>query len=233
MTGWGRRRRVSGSVVLAIGLLAAADAYGGQAAPAEVVADYRAWVTTQPDDVRARYPESYREHLAGLGFDPPLIERRIEIVALHTEPNAFLVEMTKSRPVGTALDVGRGQGRNALYLAAEGWEVTGLDPAGEAVALARERWDLILLSDIEARTLVDEIVASLRPGGLLVLEAFPGDAAEGPSMGRGAALATDELVGLFDALQIVRYEDTVTRADVGPDAPIRVVRLAAVKPTRD
>ena len=28
---------------------------------------------------------------------------------------------------GTALDVGMGQGRNALFLARQGWDVTGFD----------------------------------------------------------------------------------------------------------
>ena len=31
------------------------------------------------------------------------------------------------QPTGRALDVAMGQGRNALYLAAQGWQVTGVD----------------------------------------------------------------------------------------------------------
>ena len=54
----------------------------------------------------------------------------------NTQPNAFLVEMVKGRAPGAALDVGMGQGRNALYLAQQGWAVTGFDPADKAVAQA-------------------------------------------------------------------------------------------------
>src|SRR5438445_3611367 len=54
------------------------------------------------------------------------------------KPNAFLVEMTRQRKPGRALDVGMGQGRNSIYLAQQGWDVTGFDPADEGVRQARE-----------------------------------------------------------------------------------------------
>jgi SAM-dependent methyltransferase len=40
---------------------------------------------------------------------------------------------------GRALDLGCGMGRHALYLAAHGWHVTGLDSAGRALRIARRR----------------------------------------------------------------------------------------------
>ena len=46
-------------------------------------------------------------------------------------PNKFLVEMVKGRKPGLALDVAMGQGRNALYLASQGWRVTGIDISDE------------------------------------------------------------------------------------------------------
>src|SRR5262245_43630304 len=42
-------------------------------------------------------------------------------------PNAFLVRIMSDRRPGTALDVGMGQGRNAIWLAERGWNVTGFD----------------------------------------------------------------------------------------------------------
>jgi 2-polyprenyl-3-methyl-5-hydroxy-6-metoxy-1,4-benzoquinol methylase len=57
--------------------------------------------------------------------------------AFNTKSNEFLVEMAKSRKSGTALDVGMGQGRNAIWLAQQGWDVTGFDPADKAVGLAK------------------------------------------------------------------------------------------------
>jgi len=53
------------------------------------------------------------------------------------KPNAFLVEVTRDRRPGKALDVGMGQGRNSLYLARHGWDVTGFDASDQGVRLAR------------------------------------------------------------------------------------------------
>lgn len=82
----------------------------------------------------------------------------------------------------TALDVGMGLGRNAIYLAQQGWTVTGFDPADKAVAQANEaarksgvslttvvqgsedfdfgtnRWDLVLLSYVSVRDIVEKVV---------------------------------------------------------------------------
>jgi tRNA/tmRNA/rRNA uracil-C5-methylase (TrmA/RlmC/RlmD family) len=58
--------------------------------------------------------------------------------AFNTAPNAFLVEMVKGRKPGRALDVAMGQGRNTIWLAQQGWDVTGFDPADQAVGVARE-----------------------------------------------------------------------------------------------
>jgi len=46
------------------------------------------------------------------------------------------VEVAKSLTPGLALDIGMGQGRNAVWLAERGWEVTGLDISGEGIRQA-------------------------------------------------------------------------------------------------
>ena len=46
------------------------------------------------------------------------------------KPNSLLVQAVKGRRPGKALDVGMGEGRNAIYLAKQGWKVTGIDRAG-------------------------------------------------------------------------------------------------------
>ena len=50
----------------------------------------------------------------------------------------FLAETIKRKKPGTALDIGMGEGRNAIFLAAQGWEVTGFDISDVGVKLARE-----------------------------------------------------------------------------------------------
>ncbi len=44
-------------------------------------------------------------------------------------PNSLLIQAVKGRQPGKALDVGMGEGRNAIYLAKQGWKVTGIDRA--------------------------------------------------------------------------------------------------------
>ena len=60
-----------------------------------------------------------------------------ERVHASTAPSRFLVaEVADLRP-GTALDVACGAGRNAVWLAEQGWRVTGVDFSGVALRMAR------------------------------------------------------------------------------------------------
>jgi len=57
-------------------------------------------------------------------------------------PDTRLVELVEGEPrlePGRALDLGCGAGRNTLYLARHGWNVTGIDMIGRAVDKARSR----------------------------------------------------------------------------------------------
>lgn len=123
-------------------------------------------------------------------------------------PNRMLAELVADVPSGSALDLGSGQGRNALWLAEVGHHVTGLDLSPVAVdqarAAAAERgldarfeavdlkswdpagdvWDLVVLSylqlDEPVRRLVHAKAAqSVAPGGRLVLVAHHRDNLEG------------------------------------------------------
>ena len=62
--------------------------------------------------------------------------RRIRFNAL---PNGLLVETAHPLLPGTALDMHMGEGRNALHLAALGWQVTGVDVADQALAYAHKQ----------------------------------------------------------------------------------------------
>ena len=59
------------------------------------------------------------------------------------EPNRFVVQELAHLPPGRALDLAAGEGRNAVWLAARGWQVTAVDFSRVAVErgrrLARER----------------------------------------------------------------------------------------------
>lgn len=54
-------------------------------------------------------------------------------------PNPRLVEHAVDLALGTALDVGCGEGADAIWLAARGWQVTGLDLSTVALDRAAER----------------------------------------------------------------------------------------------
>jgi 2-polyprenyl-3-methyl-5-hydroxy-6-metoxy-1,4-benzoquinol methylase len=172
--------------------------------------------------------------------------------SFNLKPNRLLVEAVKEVSPGRALDVGMGQGRNALYLAQQGWEVTGIDLAEEGIRQAREqaqakglklnallqswddydfsieRWDLIALIYVGARDLADKVVKALKPGGLLVIEAFHSDAARSRSIGSGVVFDTDELKRLFPSLRVVRYEEPEDIGDFGLQK-VRLVRMIAQK----
>jgi SAM-dependent methyltransferase len=169
----------------------------------------------------------------------------------NRNPNSLLVQAVQGRRPGKALDVGMGEGRNAIYLAKQGWKVTGIDRAEGALAVARqqafqqgvritpilqsdeefdwggEQWDLIAVLYVSAvRGNVEKIRDSLRPGGLVVVEAFlkrPGDQKSGTVYEPG------ELRKLFDkGFQILHYEESETVADYG-QKNMKMVRLIACK----
>jgi SAM-dependent methyltransferase len=56
-------------------------------------------------------------------------------------PNKLLAETIIELEPGSALDVAMGEGRNSIFLAARGWQVTGFDIANEALDSIRKRAD--------------------------------------------------------------------------------------------
>lgn len=53
------------------------------------------------------------------------------------EPNRFVREQCERLPVGEAVDLACGEGRNAVWLARLGWRVTGVDYSAVAIDRAR------------------------------------------------------------------------------------------------
>jgi SAM-dependent methyltransferase len=71
------------------------------------------------------------------------------------EPNRFLVAETQDLTPARALDIGAGEGRNALWLAARGWKVTAVDFSEVAISKGRRIADD---KDID----IEWVVADLR-----------------------------------------------------------------------
>ncbi len=110
-------------------------------------------------------------------------------------PNQFVETHLADLPPGTAVDLGSGEGRNAVWLAAKGWYVTAVDFSSAGLAKARrlasasdvvvdfveadalvyepsDPVDLVLISylqvdEYDQRTLLERARSWLTPGGTL------------------------------------------------------------------
>jgi len=64
-----------------------------------------------------------------------------DVANVDFTPSPLLVEVADLLPPGRALDLACGPGRNALFLASLGWQVTAVDRSPVAIRLLRERTD--------------------------------------------------------------------------------------------
>ena len=81
----------------------------------------------RPEGVALLYDRMYSKPFSG---NP-------EMDGFLSEPSAILIDATKGLKPAAALDAAMGQGRNALYLAHAGWNVTGFDISEKGLSLAR------------------------------------------------------------------------------------------------
>ena len=172
-----------------------------------------------------------------------------------TEPNALLISTVEGRKPGRALDIGMGQGRNSVFLALKGWDVTGFDLSDEGIATARrnaeraavkinailgtedafdygtERWDLIVFVyepfPITTAAYVERLRRSLRPGGLIVIEGFGEE--ETVKNRPTTAIDPGRLLTAFKDFRLLHYQDVVAIPDWGGPKPRRLVRMVAEK----
>lgn len=121
--------------------------------------------------------------------------------AYGTEPNEFLAASIAKLKPGAALSLAEGEGRNAVWLAQQGFTVSSIEQSEKGVAktlrLALQRgvivmaergeletfhiqpnsWDLIVSVYAHTpqelrRKLHRQVVAGLKPGGVFILEAY-------------------------------------------------------------
>lgn len=79
-------------------------------------------------------------HEAGRATDPgvgAVWDERYRSHAWSTTPDPELVRLAEGLMPGRALDLGCGTGRNACWLARQGWRVTGVDASGVGLDQAR------------------------------------------------------------------------------------------------
>lgn len=117
------------------------------------------------------------------------------------EPNRFVSGELAGLPPGTALDLGCGEGRNAVWLAARGWDVVAVDFS--AVALDKGR-RVAERAGVHVRWVCADVLAPLP--GTTGPDAAPGDGADsarvGAGVGAGQRLPTAYDVVLLAYLQL-------------------------------
>lgn len=66
-------------------------------------------------------------------------------------PELLVINAVQNRKPGRALDLGCGTGRNAIYLASKGWQVTAVDYSQVAIDTVKKNSDVeAVLADLEA-----------------------------------------------------------------------------------
>lgn len=142
-------------------------------------------------------------------------------------PHPVVAEHVADLPPGDAVELGCGEGRQAIWLAAHGWRMSAVDyspvavdrartlaahhgvPVDFAVADVRD-WalpacDLVLvlyLHDAGFATALERAVAALRPDGTLLVLGWDEDNAAGPAN----RYSVPTLTAAADGLAVVRAE---------------------------
>ena len=186
-------------------------------------------------------------------------------------PNAFLKlclnqiappRKKKSRKHRLALDIGLGQGRNAMLLAQRGYDVTGIDRSEVGIRAAqrkakarrlhinaviadterfeygRNRWDLIvLLYYPQPMFLIDRLKAAVRPGGHIVVERFsrPNHGKAAHPVDRRETKKPSPMLECFADWHVLHYQHDEFESDWhwnGESPRGPIVRLLARKPRR-
>lgn len=158
---------------------------------------------------------------------------------LAREPNPIIIELLSPLPAGRALELGAGEGRNALWLARHGWQVTALDfsrialdrarglAEAQGLALqfvladARELappepgYDLVLMAYMqpaaaERRAVFAAAAAAVAPGGRLLVVGLDTTDPNARPEDDGWRYTPDRLAAAFPGIELERCE-RVTR----------------------
>ena len=153
---------------------------------------------------------------------------------METAPTRLVIETAKQLAPGKALDLACGTGRNAIWLADHGWNVTAVDGAPAAIEILQHRaadagvtldarvadlekgeyiieqaaWDLIVMSYYLQRDLFGSAKRGVVPGGIVLAIVHITEPGEEPTYKR---LRPGELHAYFDGWEILHsYEGKPT-----------------------
>lgn len=169
-------------------------------------------------------------------FLRPMVDDMDHIHESSSEPAQFLVENIGLLPVGKALDIAMGNGRNAIYLATKGFDVEGVDVSPEQIHSAleaaqkagvvvragvadlehgykikKDAYDVIICFNYLQRSLIPQIKEGVKRGGMVVYETFIIDQAVlfGKPRNPDYLLRHNELLALFRDFRCIRYREGI------------------------
>ena len=150
------------------------------------------------------------------------------------EPSRLLVDNLPLFLRGSALDIAMGKGRNAVYLAEQGFDVEGVDISAESVQAAlnladsrrvkikariadlekdcvlNAMYDLIIVFNYLQRSLFPQIKSSLNNNGMVVYETFTIDQPRfGHPHNPDYLLGHNELLEHFRDFRVLRYQEGI------------------------
>jgi tellurite methyltransferase len=145
-------------------------------------------------------------------------------------PIPLVLEFTRALNPGIALDLACGPGRNAIYLAKRGWNVTAVDASSIAIDLLRrsnpsidahlanletgefiiapQSFDLVLSCYYLQRSLIPRMKSALRPGGRLIMIVLLAGAEQ--PLGTPTRAYPGELRAFFSDWTIMHYLERET-----------------------
>lgn len=162
--------------------------------------------------------------------------------------------LLKQQKKGVAFDMACGNGRNAFYLAALGFQVEAADISDVAIdwltqqaeqqkasitplqmdfeqtPLPTEKYQVLASFNYLQRNAFSALQRALAPGGLLFFETFSRDSIEvlGSTMNPDYVLDYNELLQAFSDLRILAYQETI-RGSLEEGNPQAVASLVARK----
>jgi len=176
------------------------------------------------------------------------------------EPNMFLPEIVTRLEVGSALDLACGEGRNSIWLANQGWRVTGVDFSSVGIEKAKRlagdtsvtwvvaditayepdrKFDLVIIVYVHLdpsgmRSLFNNASDALAPGGTLIAVGHAlrnlEDGVGGPPY-PGILWTEEKIAPLVGDLNVISLSEVLRPVD-GSDVDAIDMLVHAMKPER-
>lgn len=141
------------------------------------------------------------------------------------EPNAWVAATVADLTIGAAIDLGAGEGRNALWLASLGWHVTAVDFSSVGLETGRRRAEALGL-EVTWMTADATTWVAAQPVDLVVMAylQLPVEA-----FAAAIACATESLAPGGTLALISHDRDNLTRGVGGPQDPVLLTTVGELR----